>query len=147
MRNFNVLITIIATISKKCFFYLIILLICNSIILIDWQVIVYMWMCWLFIGDYIYKRKLRKLRLKKKKIGYFRKKWLKLKTRFKKSKPRRIKKKVSTRKGEYYDIWEVQISEIRNEYLKYYKYIWASWHELEMRVIWLIGLRIISFGI
>lgn len=60
---------------------------------------------------------------------------------------RRRYPKIIKKGGWYYDIWEVEMNNITNQYYKYYIYMWYSWHELELRVIWLISLRIIIIGI
>ena len=49
--------------------------------------------------------------------------------------------------GSYYDVWEIQIAWIHGQYLYYYKYIWKSWHELEIRVVWLLSMRIGFIGV
>ena len=47
----------------------------------------------------------------------------------------------------YYDIWEIHILDLKFEYKIYYKFLWLSWHELEVRLIWLIEQRVILIGI
>lgn len=47
----------------------------------------------------------------------------------------------------YYDVWEMQIATPTLQYCKFYYKAWFSWHELEARVFWILGLRLSIFGI
>lgn len=49
--------------------------------------------------------------------------------------------------GTYYDIWEVQVEGVDESYLQYYGYTWWNWHELEVRILWFLCLRILFVGI
>lgn len=47
----------------------------------------------------------------------------------------------------YDDVWETRATALSQQYYDYYTYIWRNWHEMEERILIILSLRCIIFGI